>query len=324
MSTSSEPEVGVGTEAAATTARKRSLHGIQSDSHDFTEAGLEGDAEAEAEADGYGELIIAEAPQSYGRLLLAHAAALGPPAFLLVALATITALAPCELPSDRPPGSAPGSGHGAGDQNTCKEVLGPGIAAAAALLGVVAWLASFALRPACWSLALLVVQALRLLRSTLSLSSHSPSSHGSYEDLSSPAEDDRPIATTLLSILLRTFALESLRLGSMAIGFALLLAELARGIPHVDPTTPATVWEWNAMLQNQDRGPHHHHWRLLPTDPRFGIAMWVAFGCKYSILKRKRGAARKPASKRGCMHSGLRLTFCTRFFTSQGQQQKPQ
>ncbi|KAK0544195.1 hypothetical protein OC846_005918 [Tilletia horrida] len=148
------------------------------------------------------------------------------------------------------------------------------------LLGASAWLAAYAVRPLVWDLVDNVLRIISLPFSWISQKwaarraskrqYQQPGFAGNSEweqDEHPHAPPSSPLRTAValaFSILLRTVVLELLRVGSMALGIAVLQAATRRG--H--------IW-----LQEAGAADFHGRaLRLSPYDVRFGAVLWTTVG----------------------------------------------
>lgn len=178
--------------------------------------------------------VMLDTTPTFARLLFSHAMALLPCVALLLASVMLAWHAPCHVrqhPSNREE-----------ERKTCSKLLSDRVSLATFGIGVICWLAAFAVRPALWKL---IELCMRL---------------AFVADLSSGKLTSR--AATLLFIVLKTSALEILRLFSVLLANALIFAGLLK-MPHLrnDPPLP-------------DAAPWTLHW----YDPRFTIAVWLSVG----------------------------------------------
>ncbi|KDN35855.1 hypothetical protein K437DRAFT_260283 [Tilletiaria anomala UBC 951] len=186
--------------------------------------------------------------RSYWRLFVRHLLSLLPALSLVIALAFAAHHVPCELPLQ--------NSTGEDTVARCDEALHTGLTLAASLIGGVAWLAAWSLRSASWLIA----------------SYFAAFPHVGYAEID-------PIATSLVSIFIRTACIEALRLCSLAVGYGLFIAEATINPKVADHSlVPADVafaatdeFAYSTMRL-------HDAFVLRARDPRFSIAIWVSFG----------------------------------------------
>ncbi len=183
--------------------------------------------------------------REYRTLFLKHLLSLLPALTLVVSVGFIARAIPCELPLHKE------KGPDAADR--CDAALHTMLTLAASTIGAAFWLAGYSLRPAAWFVA---------------------SYFAAFPDIGYREID--PTATTIVSIAIQNALSVLLRLGSLAIGYALFIAEAVVNPRVADPDV---LHDLSAEQRPDLAGAAVlRPFRLVATDPRFSIAMWVSLG----------------------------------------------
>lgn len=214
---------------------------------------------------------------TYGRLVAAHVLSLLPCLALFLASVMLAWHAPCHIrahPEDR-----------AAERKACRRVLSDRVSLSAFGVGIVSWLAAYALRPALWKI---METSLFLGRSALEAGDNVGVQSQTYSQLQheqQPWPRERAAASpcrdnfaTVVFVLLKTIALEMLRIFSVLLVNALVIAGLVR-TPywHGDGSDAQRPYARATWLESGADAPGWHlHW----YDPRFTVGVWLAIGCE--------------------------------------------
>lgn len=221
------------------------------------------------EAESVFSHVSLDTTPTYGRLVASHVLSLLPGLSLQLATIMLAYHAPCHIHRDTQDRRS--------DQRVCRQLLSDWMSLTAFTLGLISWLAAYSFRPALWKV---VEWCSSLLQWSVYPRSQEESGEGDCErGNASRRQQSSSTIATLFFVLLRTAVLESLRMFSVMVINAVLLA----GLAHLQD---------QGSVGKGIKDSNYKHWLLEWYDPRFTVGLWVAIGCEHADRVGHRGVRR--------------------------------